>query len=76
MVSDWPDVAVRLRAENGNVVAEIPNRALTDEAPLYKRPMSVPDYLADAKKLDLDRLGARDARLKDDGQVLLELHHL
>ena len=59
--------------ENGKVVAEIPNRALTDEAPVYNRPMSKPEYLADAQKLDLDALGARNARLRDDNAALLAL---
>ncbi len=46
-----------LRVKNqGAVVAEIPNRALTDEAPLYRRPMSEPEYLADVQQLDLDGL--------------------
>jgi phosphoribosylformylglycinamidine synthase II len=43
--------------ERGVVVAEIPNRALTDEAPVYRRPMSEPDYLREAQQLDLDALG-------------------
>jgi len=44
-----------LRVKNrGEVVAEIPNRALTDEAPVYRRPMEVPKYLADVQRLDLD----------------------
>ena len=44
-----------LRVKNrGEVVAEIPNRALTDEAPVYRRPMEIPRYLADAQRLDLD----------------------
>src|SRR3989440_759871 len=42
--------------ERGTVVAEIPNRALTDEAPVYRRPMSEPDYLKDVRTLDLDAL--------------------
>src|SRR2546428_11721105 len=42
--------------EHGTVVAEIPNRALTDEAPLYHRPMTEPEYLKDAQKLDLGAL--------------------
>ena len=55
-----------LRVRNrGEVVAEIPNRALTDEAPVYQRPTEVPGYLADVQRLDLDslppRLGANDA---------------
>ena len=49
----------QLRVKNrGEVVAEIPNRALTDEAPVYRRPMAKPEYLADAQRLDLDRLPA------------------
>jgi phosphoribosylformylglycinamidine synthase II len=44
--------------ERGVVVAEIPNGALTDEAPLYHRPMATPEYLADVQKLDLDELPA------------------
>src|SRR4051794_13460733 len=43
--------------EHGVVVAEIPNRALTDEAPVYRRPMSEPEYLREAQALDLDELG-------------------
>jgi phosphoribosylformylglycinamidine synthase len=43
--------------ERGVVVAEIPNRALTDEAPVYRRPMSEPEYLREAQQLDLDTLG-------------------
>src|ERR1043165_4109935 len=38
--------------ENGKVVAEIPNRALTDEAPVYRRPMGPPAYLDEVSKLD------------------------
>jgi phosphoribosylformylglycinamidine synthase len=44
--------------ERGQVVAEIPNGALTDEAPLYRRPMAVPEYLEEARRLDTTRLGA------------------
>src|SRR6188472_480584 len=44
--------------QSGTVVAEIPNRALTDEAPIYRRPMEVPGYLADVQSLDLDRVSA------------------
>ncbi|HKT79394.1 MAG TPA: phosphoribosylformylglycinamidine synthase subunit PurL [Vicinamibacterales bacterium] len=42
--------------ERGAVVAEIPNRALTDEAPVYRRPMEPAAYLAEAQRLDLDAL--------------------
>jgi phosphoribosylformylglycinamidine synthase subunit PurL len=44
--------------DRGTVVAEIPNRALTDEAPVYRRPMEPPDYLADVQRLDLESLDA------------------
>src|SRR5579864_7379023 len=44
--------------ERGRIVAEIPNRALTDEAPVYHRPMDAPSYLADVQGLDLDALGS------------------
>jgi phosphoribosylformylglycinamidine synthase II len=48
-----------LRVRNrGSLVAEIPNRALTDEAPVYHRPMEPPDYLPAVRALDLDALGA------------------
>jgi phosphoribosylformylglycinamidine synthase subunit PurL len=54
---------------HGEVVAEIPNRALTDEAPVYKRPMERPDYLDDTQKLDLDALSDRASA----GSTLLRL---
>jgi len=58
-----------MRVKNrGEVVAEIPTRALTDDAPLYRRPMAEPSYLKDAQQLDLEGLGtplpARDAFLR------------
>jgi phosphoribosylformylglycinamidine synthase II len=48
--------------ERGVVVAEIPNRALTDEAPVYRRPMTEPEYLHEAQQLDLDELAQRSAK--------------
>jgi phosphoribosylformylglycinamidine synthase len=49
-----------LRVKNrGTIVAEIPNRALTDEAPVYARPLEQPEYLADVQALDLDALAVR-----------------
>jgi phosphoribosylformylglycinamidine synthase len=48
--------------ERGSVVAEIPNRALTDEAPVYQRPMEAPAYLRDVQRLDLDAIGSDGAR--------------
>jgi len=38
------------------IVAEIPARALAHDAPAYDRPMAEPAYLAEVRKLDLDRL--------------------
>src|SRR5262249_50313097 len=49
------DGMLRVR-EQSRVVAEIPNRALTDEAPVYRRPTEMPAYLSDVQSLDLDRL--------------------
>jgi len=49
----------RLRVKNhGAVVADIPNRALTDEAPVYRRPMAAPEYIEEAQRLDLAVLPA------------------
>ena len=42
---------------HGDVVADIPARCLTDEAPVYQRPMAEPAYLAEARRLDLSSLG-------------------
>jgi phosphoribosylformylglycinamidine synthase len=49
------DGMLRVR-ERGAIVAEIPNRALTDEAPQYQRPMVEPEYLREVQRLDLDAL--------------------
>nr|ADC35965.1 putative phosphoribosylformylglycinamidine synthase II [uncultured bacterium 98] len=47
----------RMKVMNrGEVVADIPNGALTDEAPLYRRPMAEPAYLRDAQQLSLAEL--------------------
>ena len=43
--------------DHGAVVADIPTEALTDEAPVYKRPMTPPAYLAEAQQLPLGSLG-------------------
>jgi phosphoribosylformylglycinamidine synthase len=47
--------------DHGAVVADIPNRALTDEAPVYRRPTAEPAYLAEARVLDLSA-GVADDR--------------
>jgi phosphoribosylformylglycinamidine synthase II len=57
--------------ERGAVVAEIPNRALTDEAPVYRRPMTEPEYLSEVRKLDLDALerSAKAFALQGEGDA-------
>jgi phosphoribosylformylglycinamidine synthase subunit PurL len=42
----------------GEVVAEIPNTALVDQAPVYDRPTARPAYLDEVAALDLSALGA------------------
>jgi phosphoribosylformylglycinamidine synthase len=49
------DGLMRVKAA-GQVVAEIPNTALVDEAPLYDRPTSRPVYLDEVRRLDLGAL--------------------
>ena len=49
------DGLLRIR-DQGQVVAEIPNRPLADRAPLYDRPTARPAYLDDANRLDLATL--------------------
>jgi len=55
-IGDVTDDGMLRVKHNGVVVAEIPNRALTDEAPVYRRPMERPSYLDDVQKLDVDSL--------------------
>ena len=55
------DGLMRVR-ERGHVVAEIPTRALTDDAPVYRRPMKTPEYLEQVQKLVLpDRPSTSDS---------------
>jgi phosphoribosylformylglycinamidine synthase subunit PurL len=42
--------------DRGKVVAEIPNTALVDEAPVYDRPTATPAYLEEVRALDLASL--------------------
>ncbi|GAB6171065.1 phosphoribosylformylglycinamidine synthase subunit PurL [Paradesulfitobacterium aromaticivorans] len=55
--------------ENGQVVAEIPAKALTDEAPLYQRPTREPEYYTRLKEQRLDGIQAK----KPYGEILLDL---
>jgi phosphoribosylformylglycinamidine synthase II len=53
--------------DRGQVVAEIPNTALVDEAPVYERPTKRPAYLDHLNTIDaasLAGVGAKDALLK------------
>ncbi len=51
------------------VAAEIPNRALTDEAPVYNRPYERPEWLDEVRRLDLAAL----APAASPSRVLLHL---
>ena len=52
----------RMRVKHaGAVVADIPTASLTDEAPVYRRPMAEPSYLAEAQQLPLASLGTPGA---------------
>jgi phosphoribosylformylglycinamidine synthase subunit PurL len=62
-----------LRVRNhGHLVAEIPNRALTDDAPVYNRPMETPGYLADVQTLDVTAL-VSDSLASSAGDALTRL---
>src|SRR5690606_11913757 len=43
--------------ENGTVVADVPAKALADEAPLYDRPRRRPDTLDERQQLDASHFG-------------------
>ncbi|ABO50876.1 phosphoribosylformylglycinamidine synthase subunit II [Desulforamulus reducens MI-1] len=62
------DGLLRLK-EGDQVVAEMPAKALTDEAPLYHRPTEVPAYLEDIHNFPLEQLNMPD----DYNEVLLKL---
>ncbi len=62
------DGMVRVR-ENGKVVAEVPAKALTENAPLYDRPTQEPAYLKDAQEL----VPGRIPQPEDGNAVLLTL---
>lgn len=49
------DGFLRVR-EGEKLIAEIPARALTEEAPLYRRKAKKPSWLKEVQKLDLERL--------------------
>ncbi len=43
---------------HGTLVADVPTRALTDEGPVYRRPMARPSWQTDVQQLDLTTLPA------------------
>jgi phosphoribosylformylglycinamidine synthase II len=43
---------------HGSLVADVPTKALTDEGPVYRRPMSRPAWQDDVQRLDLASLAA------------------
>src|SRR5262249_39814962 len=55
--------------DRGVVVADIPNPALTDDAPLYRRPMTEPAYLEEAQRFPL--AGLTPAPVGDVFRMLL-----
>lgn len=62
------DSILRLK-EGAQVVAEIPARALTEEAPVYHRPTRVPAYLEEVQNYPVDSLNMPH----DYNEVLLKL---
>jgi len=62
----------RLRVkERGTTVADIPNRALTDDAPRYRRPMAEPEYLKHVQTLDLRSLASGSPPARQDANAVL-----
>jgi phosphoribosylformylglycinamidine synthase len=57
--------------ENGQIAADIPALALTDDAPIYNRPSTVPHYLASTQDLDLAKTS--DVKTEDVEPVLRKL---
>jgi phosphoribosylformylglycinamidine synthase len=41
---------------HGELVADVPTKALTDEGPVYRRPMTRPSWQDEVQRLDLDHL--------------------
>ncbi len=58
-------------SEDGRPVAELPNAALTDDAPVYRRPMETPGYLAEVQRLDLEALATPGVTAADELLTLL-----
>ncbi len=58
----------------GEVVAEIPNKALTDEAPRYNRPQKSLEVSTEDMKPEIDAaISNLKSRIADESQVLAEI---
>ena len=55
--------------EGGQIAAQIPNRALTDEAPVYHRPTARPEWLDEVARLDLSMLSTIERTKRDAGHA-------
>jgi phosphoribosylformylglycinamidine synthase II len=58
--------------ERGTLVADVPNRALTDEAPVYQRPMEEPQWQQRVKQLTLTDLGTAPPAQQVFDRLLIE----
>ena len=63
-----PEQVLRVK-EKGGIVAEVPIQALTDEAPVYERPLKVPGYLDMVQSLSLETI----PQPKDFEETLLSM---
>ncbi len=58
---------------DGEIIAEVPAKALADDAPVYQRDSSRPAYLTEIEKLDINKLIEANPAAKNYNQVLLKL---
>jgi phosphoribosylformylglycinamidine synthase len=58
--------------ERGALVADVPNRALTDEAPMYQRPMEVPQWQKRVQQLSWTELGAPPSAQEAFDRLIVE----
>src|SRR6187402_761833 len=56
--------------ERGTLVADVPNRALTDEAPVYQRPMEVPLWQKSVQEISLTDLAPAPSPQKAFDQLI------
>src|SRR4029453_11717973 len=59
--------------DGGQLVAEIPNCPLPDDAPVYQRPMTVPEYFGNLQQLDIETLETNRAARHRERDALLAL---